>query len=274
MPPHHRRAARPRPGGVLRGRACSGSSGRRRWWRGSTSASAGRGPATRRSCGGCATSTASAFEEVPPLLDGGEAVSSSRVRAALGSGDVDRGRRLLGRDVRDRGRGGNGGEAGPHHRLPDGEPRRGEDAGAGERRVRGAGGGRRRDAPGRRGERRPEPDVRRGRPEDRGPPARLQRRPVRQGAGGGLREAAPGHAAVRRVAELVEQLGKDVAAARAVLSGEGERAEQGDHFDPVENGWKAWAKRARGSRGSLFPHTRMSTDVQFGGPRMSRLWAN
>ena len=38
------------------------------------------------------------FREVQPLLDGGEPVSSSRVRAAVGSGDVETAARLLGRE--------------------------------------------------------------------------------------------------------------------------------------------------------------------------------
>lgn len=38
------------------------------------------------------------FREVQPLLDGGEAVSSSRIRAAVGTGDVTTAARLLGRE--------------------------------------------------------------------------------------------------------------------------------------------------------------------------------
>ena len=38
------------------------------------------------------------FREVQPLLDGGEPVSSSRIRAAVGSGDVTTAARLLGRE--------------------------------------------------------------------------------------------------------------------------------------------------------------------------------
>ena len=51
---------------------------------------------------------------------------------------------------------------------------------------------------GRGGERRPEPDLRRGRPEGRGPPDRLRGRRVRPTAGGRVRRPAARHAAVRR----------------------------------------------------------------------------